>query len=70
MVSVGIDVSKGKSMVCFMRPYGEVLISPYNLRFMWRPVLPIMFMLFIALFNIQIESNEEKYYSTGNSVVF
>ena len=31
MVSVGIDVSKGKSTVCFMRPYGEVLISPYDI---------------------------------------
>ena len=32
MVSVGVDVSKGKSTVCFMRPYGEVLISPYTVQ--------------------------------------
>ncbi|RPF47360.1 transposase IS116/IS110/IS902 family protein [Hydrogenoanaerobacterium saccharovorans] len=32
MISVGVDVSKGKSMVCFMKPYGEVLISPYNVQ--------------------------------------
>ncbi|MEA5137238.1 MAG: IS110 family transposase [Candidatus Fimivivens sp.] len=32
MVSIGIDVSKGKSTVCFMRPYGEVLISPYDVQ--------------------------------------
>ena len=25
MTSVGIDVSKGKSTVCILRPYGEVL---------------------------------------------
>ena len=30
MISVGIDVSKGKSMVCALRPYGEVVISPYE----------------------------------------
>ncbi len=30
MNSVGIDVSKEKSMVCILRPYGEVLLSPYE----------------------------------------
>ena len=28
MTSVGIDVSKGKSTVCILRPYGEVIMSP------------------------------------------
>jgi transposase len=32
MVSVGVDVSKGKSTVCFMKPYGEILISPYEVQ--------------------------------------
>ncbi len=27
MVSVGIDVSKGKSMVCILKPYGEVVTA-------------------------------------------
>lgn len=27
MISVGIDVSKGKSTVCILRPYGE-LVKP------------------------------------------
>jgi predicted nucleic acid-binding protein len=31
MISVGIDVSKEKSMVCAMRPYGELLIEPYEI---------------------------------------
>jgi transposase len=31
MISVGIDVSKGKSMVCIMKPYGEVIASPYEI---------------------------------------
>lgn len=28
MISVGVDVSKGKSMVCFLKPYGEAVLSP------------------------------------------
>lgn len=31
MISVGIDVSKGKSMVCIMKPCGEVLKSPFEM---------------------------------------
>ena len=31
MISVGIDVSKGKSTVCILKPYGEVLLSPREL---------------------------------------
>lgn len=30
MISVGIDVSKEKSMVCAVRPHGEMLIAPYE----------------------------------------
>lgn len=30
MISVGIDVSKEKSMVCILKPYGEVVASPYG----------------------------------------
>ena len=31
MISVGIDVSKGKSMVCIMKPCGEVLKTPFEM---------------------------------------
>jgi transposase len=30
MISVGIDVAKEKSVVCILRPYGEVVASPYE----------------------------------------
>ena len=30
MISVGIDVSKGKSTICAMKPYGEVVLSPMD----------------------------------------
>ena len=30
MNSVGIDVSKGKSMIAVMRPFGEVVCSPFE----------------------------------------
>lgn len=42
MVSIGVDVSKGKSMVCFMRPYGEVLISPYNVQHCEKDLLQLV----------------------------
>ena len=32
MNSVGIDVSKGKSMIAVMRPFGEVAVSPFEVR--------------------------------------
>lgn len=31
MTSVGIDVSKDKSTVCILRPYGEVVALPYEI---------------------------------------
>ncbi len=31
MVSVGVDVSKGKSTVCFLTDYGEVLYKPFEI---------------------------------------
>lgn len=31
MISVGIDVSKGKSTVCIMKPGGEVLFAPFEI---------------------------------------
>jgi transposase len=31
MISVGIDVSKEKSMVCILKPYGEVIKSPFEI---------------------------------------
>ena len=32
MISVGIDVSKGKSTVCAAKPYGEVLMTPKDFK--------------------------------------
>lgn len=30
MNCVGIDISKGKSMITVMRPFGEVVVSPFE----------------------------------------
>lgn len=30
MISVGIDVSKGKSTVCILKPYGEIISDPFE----------------------------------------
>ena len=32
MNAVGIDVSKGKSMVTILRPFGEIVSSPFEIR--------------------------------------
>ena len=59
MISVGIDVSKGKSMVCILKPYGEVVCSPFevmhtfSLRVHIHPAVPHMpiersFVLYIS----------------------
>ena len=30
MIAVGIDVSKGKSTVAVLRPFGEIIVSPFD----------------------------------------
>jgi transposase len=32
MLSVGVDVSKGKSTVCILKPYGEIVCSPFEVQ--------------------------------------
>ncbi|MPM08023.1 hypothetical protein SDC9_54335 [bioreactor metagenome] len=32
MNAVGIDVSKGKSMIAVIRPFGDVVRSPFEIR--------------------------------------
>ena len=32
MNAVGIDVSKGKSMVTILRPFGEIVSSPFEIK--------------------------------------
>ncbi|AMN30596.1 transposase (plasmid) [Clostridium perfringens] len=32
MISIGIDVSKGKSTVCALKPYGEVFKDSYEIQ--------------------------------------
>ena len=32
MICIGIDISKGKSTVCFLKPYGEVIHKPYEIK--------------------------------------
>ena len=31
MIKVGIDISKEKSTVCMLRPYGEVVEAPHDI---------------------------------------
>ncbi len=32
MISVGVDVAKGKSTICILKPYGEVLMTPKDFK--------------------------------------
>jgi len=32
MNAIGIDVSKGKSMVTILRPFGEIVSSPFEIK--------------------------------------
>lgn len=32
MISVGVDVSKNKSTICILKPYGEIVSSPFEIR--------------------------------------
>ena len=32
MISVGIDVSKGKSTICILKPYGEIIKGPFEVQ--------------------------------------
>lgn len=32
MISVGVDVSKGKSTICILKPYGEIISSPFEVK--------------------------------------
>ena len=32
MISVGIDVSKEKSTVCVLKPYGEIVMKPKDVQ--------------------------------------
>lgn len=47
MISVGIDVSKDKSTVCILKPYGEIVCSPYEMNYvvtkMVKPISRIRF---------------------------
>lgn len=45
MISVGIDVSKEKSTVCILKPYGEVISSPFEIRHIERDLSELTSML-------------------------
>ena len=32
MISVGVDVSKGKSTICILKSYGEIVCSPFEVQ--------------------------------------
>lgn len=62
MISVGIDVSKGKSTVCIMKPYGEIISSPFEVKHLEKDLSNLANML------LHFDNDEVKVVmeSTGN----
>lgn len=61
MISVGIDVSKGKSTICILKPYGEIISSPFEIRHTSKELSDVANML--LRFNEEVKIVME---STGN----
>lgn len=45
MISVGIDVSNGKSTICILKPYGEVISSPFDIKHTEKELLELATMI-------------------------
>ena len=58
MISVGIDISKEKSTVCVLKPYGEVVCSPFEINHTEKDLseLSAMLLRFIEDVKIVIEA--------------
>ena len=54
MNAVGIDVSKGKSMVTILRPFGEIVSSPFEIS--THPGVSVFSLISIHLLNLFILS--------------
>ena len=61
MISVGIDVSKGKSTVCIMKPGGEVLKKPFEMVHSTESILQL-----VKLINSYDEETRVVLESTGH----
>lgn len=46
MISVGIDVSKEKSTVCILKPYGETVSKPFEVSHVEKELAELSTMLF------------------------
>ena len=65
MISVGIDVSKGKSTVCILKPYGEIVSKPFNITHTQKDLNELSSMLFS-----QNRSGSNRNLSSSSSYIF
>lgn len=65
MISVGIDVSKEKSTVCILKPYGEIISSPFEVKHTEPElsVLATMLLHFSEEVRVVMESTGNYHYS-------
>jgi len=45
IISVGIDVSKNSSTICILKPFGEVVKPPYEIKHTWNSMKQLVEML-------------------------
>ena len=45
MISVGVDVSKNKSTICILKPYGEIVSSPFEIQHTEKELIDVSNML-------------------------
>ena len=60
MISVGIDVSKGKSTVCILKPYGEIVSKPFNITHTQKDLSELSSMLFRLNDEVKIVMEQSK----------
>ncbi len=62
MISIGVDVAKGKSMFCFMREDGIGIVSPFEAAHTERKIMEVMQMRFSynKLFKLLIDRGINK----------
>ncbi len=74
MISVGIDVAKGKSTVCIQKPYGEIVSKPFGISHVEKDLSELAAMLLrfddeVKVLWEQLASSSSPYIFTGKRIV-
>ena len=67
MISVGIDVSKGKSTVCMMKPGGEILKPPFEILHTIEGVLSLVKLIKDYNEDVKVVLEDTGYFRTSSA---